>query len=137
MRLRSLPAMVLFCLTAVPAAQATVRCVKPTPGASGCWASGSGVYYADLQPALAAATSGDEIWVATATYKPDPSDRTKSFALKNGVGIYGGFVGNETMRSQRNPEANVTILSGDIGTPGSAADNSYHVVTTDASVTSS
>src|SRR5512143_979561 len=94
--------------------------------------------YTDLQTALAAAVASDEIWVAAGAYKPTATtDRTISFALKNGVGIYGGFAGGETLRGQRNPEVNVTILSGDIGTPGSAADNSYHVVTTDASVTSS
>ena len=135
MRLRSLSATVLLCLAAVPAARATVRCVMPVPSGTGCWAPGTA--FTDLQPALAASGSGDEIWVAAATYKPAASDRTISFALKNGVGIYGGFAGGETLRGQRDPAAHVTILSGDVGTPGSASDNSYHVVTTDASVTSS
>src|SRR5207237_586928 len=51
------------------------------------------------------------------------------------VRVYGGFAGTETMRSQRNPTTNVTILSGDIGTVGVATDNSYHVVTSDSTVT--
>ncbi|HEX9303835.1 MAG TPA: hypothetical protein VGA31_05235, partial [Thermoanaerobaculia bacterium] len=55
--------------------------------------------------------------------------------MKNGVGVYGGFAGTETMRSQRNPTANITILSGDIGTVGVGTDNSYHVVTSDGTVT--
>ena len=85
--------------------------------------------FADLQSALAAASSGDEIWVAAGTYKPTTgTDRTISFALKNGVGIYGGFAGGETLRSQRNPIANITILSGDIGVVGDSSDNSYHVI---------
>lgn len=92
--------------------------------------------FTSLQAALAASTSGDEIWVAAGTYLPtSTADRAISFALKNGVGIYGGFDGTETLRTQRDPALNVTILSGDIGTPGSNADNSYHVVTTDATVT--
>ncbi|PYQ63684.1 MAG: hypothetical protein DMF54_16110, partial [Acidobacteria bacterium] len=70
--------------------------------------------FTSLQSALTAAASGDEIWVAAGTYKPTATaDRTMSFALKNGVGVYGGFAGTETMRSQRNPTSNVTILSGD------------------------
>jgi Immunoglobulin I-set domain/Right handed beta helix region/S-layer homology domain len=131
---RYLTASLLLCIAATTAAFATVRCVKPVPSGSGCWATA----FTDLQPALAASNSGDEIWVATGTYKPTSgTDRTVSFAMKNGVGVYGGFAGTETMRSQRNPVANVTILSGDIGTVGSASDNSYHVVTTDSTVTSS
>jgi hypothetical protein len=133
---RFLTASILLSAAATTAAYATVRCVKPAPNGTGCWASGTA--YTDLQPALAASTSGDEIWVAAATYlATSTTDRTVSFAMKNGVGIYGGFVGTETQRSQRDPAVNVTILSGDIGTPGSSADNSYHVVTTDSSVTSS
>ena len=93
--------------------------------------------FTTLPPALAVAGSGDEIWVAAATYKPATvSDRTMSIALKNGVGVYGGFDGTETQRNERDPELNVTILSGDIGTPGVSNDNSYHVVTAAAGVTS-
>jgi ELWxxDGT repeat protein len=85
--------------------------------------------YTDLQTALAAASSGDEIWVAAGTYKPtDGIDRTISFVLKNDVAIYGGFDGTETLRTQRDPVANVSILSGDIGVIDITADNSYHVV---------
>jgi hypothetical protein len=92
--------------------------------------------YTDLQAALATAVAADEIWVAAGTYKPTATaDRTISFALKNGVGVYGGFAGIETMRSQRNPSINATILSGDTGTVGVATDNSYHVVTSDSTVT--
>ncbi len=92
--------------------------------------------YTSLQSAITAAMSGDEIWVAAGTYKPTATmDRSSSFALKNGVGVYGGFAGTETMRSQRNPAANVTILSGDIGTTADSTDNSYHVVTSGSTVT--
>ena len=92
--------------------------------------------FTDLQDALAASASADEIWVAAGTYLPtDTADRTLSFAMKNGVGIYGGFDGTEATRAERDPAANVTILSGDIGVPASTADNSYHVVTTDGTVT--
>ena len=136
MRLRYLSASVFLCAALTGAASATVRCVKPVPSGTACWAPGTA--YTDIQAALTAASSGDEIWVAAATYTPtSTTDRTISFALKNGVGVYGGFVGTETMRSQRDPVANVTTLSGDIGTAGNSLDNSYHVVTTDASVSAS
>ena len=48
--------------------------------------------YTDLQSALTAATSGEEVWVAAGTYKPTAgADRIATFQLKNGVALYGGF----------------------------------------------
>jgi predicted outer membrane repeat protein len=83
-----------------------------------------------LQYALGLAVSGDEIWVSAGTYHPTGgTDRSISFGLISGVGVYGGFNGTESAREDRDPSANVTILSGDIGTIGNSADNSYHVVT--------
>ncbi|MHC4620932.1 MAG: right-handed parallel beta-helix repeat-containing protein, partial [Planctomycetota bacterium] len=87
--------------------------------------------YTDLQSALAAATSSDRIWVAAGSYTPGPL-RSHSFEMKNGVGIYGGFAGNEDPNlfdpADRDFTANETILSGDIGVAGNNADNSYHVI---------
>jgi hypothetical protein len=64
--------------------------------------------YTDLQTALAAAISS------------------------NGVGIYGGFAGNEDPNlfdpADRDFTTNETILSGDIGVAGNNTDNSYHVI---------
>ena len=84
----------------------------------------------DLQTALGQAVDGDEIWVAGGTYWPTTSgDRAVTFQLKSGVALYGGFTGTETLRSERDWLTHVTTLSGDIGTSGAVADNSYHVVT--------
>jgi len=69
-----------------------------------------------------------EIWVAAGTYLPTTgTDRTKSFQLVPSVALYGGFVGNELARAERNIAFNVTTLSGEIGTPD-WSDNSLHVV---------
>ncbi|MBI1225410.1 MAG: DUF5123 domain-containing protein [Bacteroidetes bacterium] len=85
--------------------------------------------YLDLQDALAASQYGDEIWVAQGTYYPTAgTDRNISFELKDGVKLYGGFVGNETQLSQRNWITNETILSGDIGMLGDSSDNSYTIL---------
>ena len=93
--------------------------------------------FVNLQDAREYAISEDigEIWVAEGSYYPDQGssvtsgDRTATFQLVNDVAIYGGFAGNESEREERDPESNETILSGDIGNPGFADDNSYHVVT--------
>lgn len=84
--------------------------------------------FTDLQSALAAAQSGDQIWVASGTYVPTAGgDRAASFGLVNGVTLYGGFAGTEATLDERDHTANETVLSGEIGNPG-VADNSYHVV---------
>ena len=84
--------------------------------------------FTTLQPALDKAITGDQIWVAEGTYRPTSgSDRYASFQMANGVGIYGGFVGTEEFLGERDWVKNLTILSGDIGTPGDPSDNSYHV----------
>ncbi len=89
--------------------------------------------FANLQDALAAAECSlglvEEIRVAEGTYLPDrgKGNRAESFRLLDGVAVYGGFAGWETQRDERNPAAHPTILSGEIGDPGTG-DNSYHVV---------
>lgn len=90
--------------------------------------------YGDLQDALVvAACSGgaaEEIWVNSGTYKPDrgTGGRSSTFRLLNGVALLGGFAGTETDASERRPEINTTVLSGDIGIAGITSDDAYHVV---------
>ena len=84
--------------------------------------------YTDLQSALAQPLIfGDEIWVAEGTYVPGTL-RSDTFQLVLGIPVYGGFIGTESNKTQRDWATNVTTLSGDIGTPGDTSDNAYHVV---------
>lgn len=82
--------------------------------------------YPDLQSALAAATSGDEIWVAAGTYYPDigtgqtNDDRDATFRFKDGVDIYGGFDTTEVVLADR--ELGCSGGTNDGGLCSSAAD---------------
>ncbi|GAB3493283.1 hypothetical protein GCM10027341_08390 [Spirosoma knui] len=114
---------------------ALTRYVKPVAtgtGSGDSWANASG----DLQ-AMINLPAVTQVWVAAGTYKPGGNantDRTVSFRMKNGVAIYGGFVGNESSVSQRpavNPvtgQPSRSILSGEIGDLTSIEDNSLHVI---------
>jgi hypothetical protein len=106
----------------------------PCPGGlpqGRCWENA----FTDLQEALNAAALDPvitEIWVAAhsgAGYVPSevhgpvggPDLRRATYLLQDGLAVYGGFLGNdldgigngETSRSQRNPEVNETVLTGE------------------------
>ncbi|MHB1132413.1 MAG: choice-of-anchor Q domain-containing protein [Chloroflexota bacterium] len=128
---------------AIPAAAAgTTRFVK-VGGTGDClsWASAC-----DLQAAITAAVAGDHIWVAAGSYKPG-TGVSDTFTLRDGVAIYGGFAGTESLLSERNWATNFTVLSGDIDhndtldahgvTTTLTGNNSYHVVTAPGILTSS
>ncbi|MBK8271025.1 MAG: hypothetical protein IPK83_23020 [Planctomycetes bacterium] len=117
-------------VTPTPPSRVYVNSAAAPGGDGATWATALD----DLQDGigLAARARGavTEVWVAAGDYYPDrgTGNRYASFRLINGVTIYGGFFGNETLLAHRNVSANPTILSGDIGTPVEATDNSYHVV---------
>lgn len=125
------------------AAQGTVRYAAPAAvGAADCssWANAC-----TLQSALAAASDG-QIWVRSGLYRPAAAgDRDTTFALKNNVALFGGFAGTETVLGQRDPVANLSVLSGDIDNNDTAdvngvvnrpfdvqGENSFRVVTADS-----
>ena len=123
--------------------------VKPTETGTGdgtSWANAT----SDLQTAINNPCGITEIWVANGVYKPLrdafgnelSNPRSKTFLLKNGIKIYGGFVGNENNIAQR-PLLGLlqgTLLVGDLnaddalGGSGSSlfltnnSDNVYHVL---------
>ncbi len=87
-----------------------------------------------LRHALDIATGSDEIWIAEGVYTPGSSEGD-SFTItgnQDGLKIYGGFDGSETSRDQRDPEANRTVLSGDVD--GNDATNADGVTETAADV---
>ncbi|MDX1479241.1 MAG: hypothetical protein R3301_16110, partial [Saprospiraceae bacterium] len=87
--------------------------------------------YGDLQLALEHATvlgSPVQVWIKEGTYLPHPTNRTVSFGLPDGITLIGGFAGTEADTSERIVAAHPVHLSGDIGIPGTAVDNSFTVV---------
>lgn len=104
--------------------------VKPTASGSGngsSWTNAAGA--SQLQAIISAAASGSQVWVAAGTYIPNgyppgssggSTAADNAFELVNGVSVYGGFAGTETLLSQRNVVTNVTYLSGN--------NACYHVV---------
>ncbi len=95
-----------------------------TPGDGESWQNATD----DLASAIGQAESGDEIWVARGTYTPGAT-RDDSFVVSKGVSVYGGFVGGEENRGDRDWLNNLTILSGSLGDVG----KSFHVITNQSS----
>lgn len=119
---RAFTLFILAFLLTGPLTQAQFYYVKPTAsgtGTGGSWANAAGA--TQLQTIISAAASGSQVWVAAGTYIPNAYPPGSSggstaaddaFELVNGVAVYGGFAGTETLLSQRNVATNVTILSG-------------------------
>ncbi len=97
-----------------------------------------------LDAALAVAATGmvGEVWVAEGRYVPsvewlDGDQRSKTFAVPDGLHLYGSFAGTETSPAERDIAGHPTVLSGDhLGNDQPAGtiynptmdDNSYHVL---------
>ncbi|MCH8150453.1 MAG: right-handed parallel beta-helix repeat-containing protein, partial [Planctomycetes bacterium] len=73
--------------------------------------------FVDLQDALAISVAGDDIHVANGSYLPDQGtgDRTASFQLIDGVGLYGGYAGCGAVDpNARDVTLFESVLSGDL-----------------------
>lgn len=125
-----------------------IRYVKENGiGNGSSWTNASG----DLQAMINLSNKNDQIWIAKGTYYPNrriqeigtitPNNRDNAFLLKTGVSIYGGFVGNEILLSERNIELNSVKLSGDFNNNdvislnqdsivsfSNNSENAYHVI---------
>jgi predicted outer membrane repeat protein len=69
--------------------------------------------FAHPQDAVDAARSGDQIWVAQATYHLRVPGDAVLLSLKDGVSVYGGFTGGETDQDARDPAGNPATLDCD------------------------
>ncbi|HOU13812.1 MAG TPA: choice-of-anchor Q domain-containing protein [Anaerolineae bacterium] len=91
--------------------------------------------FTEVQSALSVAVSGDQIWVAEGVYKPDfdpdlgayTGNITATFALTNGVQLYGGFSGAMNTLTERLPHVYLTVFSGDL--EGDDQTDARHLIT--------
>lgn len=107
------------------------------------WANG----YTNLQDALDINVCGAAVWASKGIYLPTtdfygnslPENiQNKVFQISHNMKIYGGFLGTETLLSQRDWTANKTILSGDFNADdnylnegfGNLEENAFHVLFT-------
>ena len=121
---RVAPAVVALCFLSAVADARTIYVNKSATGANigTSWANA----YTVLTRAIAEAISGDQVWVAAGTYRPNdvsPTNfsRAQAFQLKKGVSIIGGFSGTETTLGGRSLAVSPVILSGDLKGNDSAA----------------
>lgn len=97
-------AVVAFCSMFAPASAGTIY-VKQNAAGPVLDGKSWNTAFSTLQDAINASNSGDEIWVASGVYYGN-------FSLKQGTKLYGGFLGSETSRTQRNSKTNTTVLDG-------------------------
>ena len=138
--------LVLSCVTTTAQMTLYVDDDAVTGGNGTSWSSA----FMYLQDALAVAAGGDEIHVAGGMYRPDqsesgvvqPGNRAASFEMIDNVTIRGGYagLGDPNNPDVRDPNEFESILSGDLNGDdlpdfGNRADNSYHVLVADRTVT--
>lgn len=110
--------LVLLLFTAgLPAAVVHVDAGAADGGDGTTWASA----FNDLAIGLAAAESGDQVWVAQGRYQPSIT-RIAAFEIRADIALYGGFRGFETALGQRADDPGLTVLTRE------SASTSYQLV---------
>ncbi len=92
--------------------------------------------FISIKTAINAASAGDTIFVAGGLYPASSGDKNQYIRLKQGVVIYGSFVGDEDpitpdVINARDYENNASLMLGDLylnDASGSTDENTYHVV---------
>jgi hypothetical protein len=112
----------ILCFTVLSSAHSRVYVDKNAPGPTfdgTTWATAFTTIQAGIN---AASASKDEVWVADGTY-------VERVTISAQVTLYGGFAGNETLLSQRNPVTNITTIDAEnSGRPVSFAGGSSNAV---------
>jgi hypothetical protein len=88
--------------------------------------------FTEIQDGINISSPGDEVWVAEGIYDEtrtlllyDPPTDTGSLMIGSNVSLYGGFVGTENVRADRDWSINATVIEGAVSRDGLPA---YHVV---------
>jgi len=136
------PLLLLLALT-LPLQAGSVFYAAPSDVGSGNCGSWGNACTLSKALLLASGSPGSEIWLLAGVHKPTTvtTERTATFFVPDGVSIYGGFTGSESVREERDWQNNLTILSGDIdsndltdsngvvtSTANITGTNSYHVL---------
>ena len=93
---------VMACLAMASVQAKNIYYVKVNGTGDGTsWSNAAG----NIQDMIDKAVAGDEVWVAAGTYIPTTqtgaNENSKTFLMKDGVNLYGGFAGNETSINDR------------------------------------
>jgi len=90
------------------------------------WATAYTTVQAGIDDAYSATVGGGEaaVWITEGVYDEARDNDSGSVLMAEGVHIYGGFMGSEVVRDERNWGKHVTIIDGSVARGGQAA---YHV----------
>ncbi|MCA9428857.1 MAG: hypothetical protein KC994_27510, partial [Candidatus Omnitrophica bacterium] len=98
---------ILLLALSLPAHAATLHVSPDGSGADGLtWPTA----FPTIGEAIVASSTGDEVWVRSATY-------VENVTIEHPLTLLGGFVGDETEDSERDWESNETTIEGNLYGP--------------------